>query len=252
MNKIFLAFKTFVIDIWRKYSPSSRDIVFIPCAVISFVGTPQTNLPSLIEVCHSGYHVLFDPSTKGPRVSSEHLLGSNLLVGAEDRNCEFKVDPALPKGISATTKDYLHCGYAKGHMSPYHDFAGNQSEASDSCLYSNAVPQIQNCNNSGIWSEIEGYVESIAKRDGEVYISTGPIFNGPVITIGNGVRVPDYLFKVIYNPKLNQTLSFMVPNKSLCDTIPESYIVDQSVVEQASGLKFFPNINGYSYSKQLW
>ena len=221
------------------------------CPVTDKVGSPKLTVTT-IELCHDGYLSQYDPTTKTPRVSSEHLLGSVLGGGAEDRNCVFKPDPLLKKEQSALASDYHKSGYAEGHMAPYYDFHNIQSQASDSCLFSNAVPQIQVCNNSGVWSSTEKYVDSIAVRDGELFIATGPIFGNKVNNIGNGVRIPDAMFKVVYNPKLNQTLSFIVTNIQHCGEKPEKFIVDQLVVEKAAGVKLFPNISGYTIGKKLW
>ena len=73
--------------------------------------------------------------------------------------------------------------------------------------------------------------------------------------MGNGVRVPDYYYKVVYNVKLKQTLSFLVSNVEHCDdgdSDPENHIVDQASIEKMTGIKFFPKLTGYTFATKLW
>ena len=61
------------------------------------------------------------------------------------------------------------------------------------------VPQVHE-NNAGVWAGIEGAAWQLAKREGELYVISGPAFiGGRLKKIGN-VVVPTHLWKVVYSP----------------------------------------------------
>lgn len=64
----------------------------------------------------------------------------------------------------------------------------------------NMVPQIAQ-HNSGAWSKIEQDTRHYVKRaTGDVFVITGPVFTDAGPRIGaNGVKVPTYLFKLVYD-----------------------------------------------------
>lgn len=102
----------------------------------------------------------------------------------------------LPANERAELKDYAKSGYDRGHMSPSADMPSESAQA-ESFSLANMVPQDHN-HNTGIWSSIESATRYLAKKEGSLYVITGPIYKGTLKSIGNGVLVPTYIYKVIY------------------------------------------------------
>lgn len=220
------------------------------CPALEKMGMPVSNDSGLILLCRHLYATDYNTVTKTPKWSAEDLTADN-ASGPENRTNPFKADPDLQPGNRAELSDYQHSGYSRGHMSPAGDF--RKEYMVESFYLSNMVPQVQNCNNAGIWSNIEEVVRGWAVKYGELYVVTGPIYeNGITNVIGNKVAIPSHLFKVIYNPVLQQSVAFIVENKSLCDTEPSDVVVSQDAVEGLTGLRFFPNITNYTRSNIIW
>lgn len=99
----------------------------------------------------------------------------------------------------------------------------------------NIVPQdaVLNC---GLWKEIEIYERKTAVIKGRIIVIVGPVFkpdNNRWIKMF--IRIPDQFFKIIYN---DITECYLVNNEPLKGKNPSDYLVDISVVEQATGLNF--------------
>lgn len=219
------------------------------CDVTDNVGAPTTQVPG-ISICRSGYALLYRPEYKSAFWSAEHILAED-VEGKLDRKNAFQDDPDVPDHLEAQLEDYFKSGYSRGHLAPVGDFRRNEQEAEESFYLTNMVPQVQKCNNAGVWSQIEDIVRDWAIHYSQIYVVTGPIYTGEPRFIGDGVRVPDAMFKVIWNPVLRQTLTFVVPNVELCKRKPRQFLASMADVEQITGIKFFPKILAYE-SDALW
>jgi len=113
----------------------------------------------------------------------------------------------------------------------------------ESFLFINMLPQVQVCNNSGVWRSAEIIVHKLAIKYGKVYVFNGPIYKTDMGTIGNNVKIPSHLFKVVYNPTTNTSIGFIFPNDKECKHKPAEFVVTQSQVESETGLKFFPKVS---------
>jgi endonuclease G len=106
---------------------------------------------------------------------------------------------------------------------------------------SNMTPQDHGFND-GIWAHLENKVRSWAKKYGEVFVVSGPIFKAPVKKIGKDkVSVPSYFYKVILAPEGNtyKGIAFIIPNKNLHESYFH-YTVSIDSVEKATSIDFFP------------
>lgn len=202
-------------------------------------------------ICRSGYQLAYNYDTKTPSWVMEHIRGDS-VQSVYKRVDSFTTDPLVPDTNEANLNDYKNSGYARGHMAPAGDFR-DPIEIRESFFLTNMVPQIQRCNNSGIWSDLERTVRNWAVKYGEVYVVTGPIYdpNEDPKYIGNNVRIPDALFKTIWNPAMTETLSFIIPNEELCRMDASDFIVHQAEVENSIGFFVFPNILVQS-SRRMW
>lgn len=222
------------------------------CPVTADVG--QTIVPasnSYYPLCHKGYFSLVDARTKNPAFVQETVTAKN-AKGKLERTDHFKSDPALPRNVGSKLSDYEGSGYARGHMAPADDFAADQQMMDESFYLSNMVPQVQKCNNAGVWSSIERIVRDWAVHYETIYVVSGPIYDKQHSYIGDDVEVPDFLFKVVYNPVLNKSVAFLLPNTELCKRKPNEFAVTQDDVERITGYKFFPNVSGIERGNKLW
>jgi endonuclease G len=99
------------------------------------------------------------------------------------------------------------------------------------------VPQVPN-NNRGIWKQLETWERDWAMSGGDFYIISGPIFLPDHKVIGNGVGVPDYLYKIIVERTSGKVMAYMMPNAPLPVADLPKYQTTMTAVEQATGIKF--------------
>lgn len=202
-------------------------------------------------LCRKMYVVRYSPSHKTPVWSAEHLIGANLDI-AEKRVNAFKTDPDLPKAIASTPKDYAKSGFDQGHNSPVGDMHSDADAMLESFYMSNMVPQVPQ-HNREFWKTLEEKVREYAKRDGELYVITGPVYTtAPLKTIGvNKVAIPDFIYKVVYNPKTNNVLTVFSPNTKLTAQDLPRYCTTLAKLEATTGIKFFPLLKHPPYDKDL-
>lgn len=219
--------------------------LLLPFSALACENTERTGAPLSqtvgIEICRSGYELLYRPEYKTAYWSAEHIEAAE-VAGKLVRVDAFQSDPLIPDNLEAQLSDYVKSGYSRGHLAPVGDFRRNPQEAQESFYLSNMVPQWQTCNNAGVWSQIERVVRDWAVHYKELYVVTGPIYSGPVRVIGRGVRIPDAMYKVVWNPTLNQTLAFIVPNIAMCGSKPNDFFFKKSQVELQTNIRFFPKI----------
>ena len=241
MNKFtpFVAMTLLVIATFTSHAASNPAV----CAENLKLGAPSVANKSNIQVCREGYALIFNTVTKTPLWVAEHLLQEE-INGAGVRASSFRPDPEIPYESQAKKSDYARTGYDQGHMAPAADFSQNQKLMDESFLFSNVVPQNAD-NNRKIWASLEKKVRSWLGKRGELYVVTGPVFkNGRVSqTLGSSqVAIPDAIFKVVFDPKTQNSIAFMVPNIPLSEKDLPDYIVSVRDVEMATGLNFHSNL----------
>ena len=104
----------------------------------------------------------------------------------------------------------------------------------------NIVPQNAQ-HNGGAWAKIEQDTRHYVRRaKGDVYVITGPVFTEGNPSIGNnGVMVPTYLFKLVYDRHANRAWAHWQENKEGVRVgRPISY---QELVKR-TGVEFLPSL----------
>ena len=220
------------------------------CPAIDAVGEPVGPTgQGYFQVCHTMYSSLVSSDTKNP-VWDAGVVTADSANGKSKRGPFFKYDPQLPVGFGSTDQDYQGAKDKNGNMiARGHNYDANDSKLNDKVMhesfyFTNMFPQLQE-NNAGVWKSMETIVHNLAIQYGTVYVVNGPIYASDQGIIGNNVKIPSHLYKVIYIPQLNKTLGYIIPNTLLPNTKPKQFTVSQDYVEQITGLKFFPKINGY-------
>ncbi|MDD5242445.1 MAG: DNA/RNA non-specific endonuclease [Syntrophorhabdaceae bacterium] len=193
-------------------------------------------------LCRTGHLLSHSPEYKTPFWVIEHLTAEKASAKEFERD-KFRPDPDLQKGERAELADYKGSGYDRGHMAPAADMKWDQ-QAMIECFYlSNMVPQNPPMNQI-IWRILEENVRNWAIDRGELYIFTGPIYEGRTKkTIGkNKVAVPTHLYKIIYDPKKNEAIAFIMPNVKLNTEDMPTYIVTIREIEEKTGLDFLSEL----------
>ena len=188
------------------------------------------------ELDYEEFSVLHSGVSRTPLWSAERLSAVQVEAArALKRRNAFHPDPQLPPEERAELSDYARSGYDRGHMAPSGDMPTEQAQQ-ESFSLANMVPQDPK-NNQTLWQAIEEATRAEAVADGELYVVTGPLFEGQTLERINGrVLVPTFVFKAIYNPALRQGAAYVTPNA------PGMQYQTMSIadLEKRSGINLFP------------
>lgn len=192
-------------------------------------------------LCYQAFSVIHSGVTKTPLVAASHLTKESLLHAKElSRKTikePFHAELSLPARERAELNDYKRSGYDRGHMFPAADSPSLEAMEETFSL-ANMVPQNPE-NNRNIWSWIESSVRAYAKRNGDVYVITGPLFLDNTLQKIGRVYVPTHLYKIVYDPKKQKGAAYIVPN-----TQTTNYsVVSIAELETKAGINFFPSLN---------
>ena len=208
------------------------------CPKLTYKHAPAATADQYI--CHKEYAVALSYKTRNPIYTTEYLSASH--IGNLPRTNDFKADPEVPVEYAVQPTEYVHtichgerCD--RGHMTPDKDFSSCAVCIHESFYMSNMVPQNKG-NNEQIWKHLEMDIRSYVVQHGPVYVITGPVYGNNPDHIGNGIAVPDGLFKVAIDSKTGKSTAFMMLNEDIpTDTLPERE-VKLADVEAAAGITF--------------
>jgi endonuclease G len=117
----------------------------------------------------------------------------------------------------------------------------------ESFSLANMVPQEPSVNR-GVWSKIESGVRRLVKTTGELYVITGPIFQGGKLQrVGGAVMVPTAMFKAIYDPRKGEAGAYIVENVE--GATPQ--VVSIAETEKLSGIRLFPSLDAQTRSRAM-
>ena len=188
---------------------------FAQCPQFFANGAPPsvTPRPQLRELCYEAFAVLHSGATKTPVFVAQRLNRKMLEDADEKRAKRFFADARLPSGERAELEDYKGSGYSRGHMAPAGDMTTPTSMAQSFSL-ANMVPQNAQ-HNGGAWNKIEQDTRRYVRRaKGDVFVITGPVFTDAGPRIGrNGVKVPTYLYKLVYDATTQRSWAHWQENR---------------------------------------
>ena len=190
------------------------------------------------ELCFRAYAVLHSGLTRTPLWSAEHLTAERVEAarGVERTNL-FHAEERLPPDERAELADYARSGYDRGHLAPSGDMPDERSQA-ESFSLANMVPQARKLN-AGLWAAIEIAVRQRVRRGGDLYIVTGPIFQGGDLRALRGrVVVPTAVFKAVYDPERGTAGAYLAPNRDDADW----EAVSIARLRELSGIDVFPSL----------
>ena len=193
-------------------------------------------------ITHKGYTVSYNYDWKIPNWVAYELTDLE-VQGEVPRYDKFKPDPMVPQGATATTNDYKHSGYDRGHMAPAADMKWDEQVMKESFYLSNICPQNPNLN-GGVWKDLEEQVRDLASQKGKIFVVCGPIVNDISNTIGeNKVVVPQAFYKVLLQEEYGEihTIGFVYENVSGRKPM-STYAMTVDEVEKLTNIDFFPSL----------
>ena len=198
-------------------------------------GMPSTNSDQFL--CRDGYAVGYNYDTKNADWVAYHITAESVNI-TNKRSNAFKEDSEMPDYARSTLADYKGSGYDRGHLAPSATMDFSQESMKQSFLMSNMSPQLPGFNRVG-WRVLEEHVRDLANEYNELYVVTGPIYQGNEGTIGNGVVIPSAFYKVILDPSFDEAIAFIVPHRDVSSSELANFITTIDEVERQTGLDFF-------------
>lgn len=191
------------------------------------------------ELCNAAYVVGHSGVTRTPLWAAEHLTRDRLLdARGLKRSNNFRADTRLPYNERAELSDYARSGYDRGHMAPSADFDDPTSQ-DESFLLSNMIPQVPE-NNRGIHEGIESAVRKEVKKRGELYVITGPLFQGAKLeSLKSRVIIPTGIFKCLYDPNRKEAGCYLEQNAPG----PDYSTATVAEIEKQAGINLFPALS---------
>jgi endonuclease G len=211
------------------------------CAEHTFKGAPVSSITSNTQyICHGNYGVHYRYDTKTAEYVVEHLDFGDINGSAKRRN-DFRADPLVDDDKEAQLDDYKGHPYDRGHLSPAANNRTDETQMSESFYLTNMVPQNPG-HNRGIWRILEIGVRNTAAAGGDIYVSSGTIYDDGYLTIGNNVGVPTRIWKVMIDANTGESIAFLFPNDKLSTKDLPLYATSVDVVEEETGINFFPEM----------
>ena len=195
--------------------------------------------PTLRELCYDAFAILHSGQTKTPIFVAQRLSRQSISDANEKRTNKFFSDSRLPRKERSLLEDYKRSGYSRGHMAPAADMP-TPLAMEQSFSLANVVPQARQ-HNSGAWAKIEKDTRHYVKRaQGDVFVITGPVFDAQSASIGgNQVRVPKYLFKLVYDVERNRAWVHWHENQ---DGTKASPPISYAELVKRTGVDFLPAV----------
>lgn len=204
------------------------------------------------------YTHLYDTQTMTSLWTAYPLSSS--YMGSLERPSSWSYNPAIPTGYQPDLRSYSYTDatYSRGHMCPNASRNGDDTMQKQTFYVTNQVPQIQDKFNSGIWSSLEGAVQTVSKR-GEVFVVTGVAFNkpgesktvnyvSPKSNTSQKCPIPNYFYKLVLKVKYSGSavtdacaVGFWFEHAAYTDSYT-NYTVPVDRIEEWTGFDFFVNL----------
>jgi len=212
----------------------------------------QVGLPEGQQIRHSAMILSYSEEHEQAKWVA-HIIRPEVTDGRGVRSHDFREDPLVATGSAVETDYFLKYlqadstftydgfGWDRGHLAPSADFRWSERALSESFLYSNMSPQLDDFNREG-GAYMEGLLRSYVARTGHqlVVVTGGVLKEGlPVIDRGtNKVSIPAQFYKVVLDLEAGKAIGFLIPNEKLRYPL-EHYAVSVDAVEALTGLDFF-------------
>lgn len=216
-----------------------------------------------LKVSSSGernYTAYYDKSTYTSMWTAYPLQSKHMGSLSRPGSWSFFPDLEQKYQVDLTDKSYEGDTYSRGHLIPNASRNGISEMQKQTFYVTNSVPQVQNNFNSGIWSSLEGALQSIAQGGTTLYIVTGVAFEkvGESKSVSyiqakddtKNIPIPNYFYKLVLKVTTNSsgtvtsatTCGFWFENKAYSGSTYSNCAVSIDQVEQWTGFDFFANL----------
>ena len=223
-------------------SHAAQDFSACPQFFANGVAPEVKDRPLQRALCYDAFAILHSGESKTPVFVAERLNRAAMADTGEKRTNRFYAEARLRSAERATLADYKGSGFDRGHMAPAGDMPTAQAMAQSFSL-ANMVPQAPE-HNRGVWAKsVESSTRQYASHAiGDVYVITGPVYVPSIVLspgIGPGhVRVPKYLFKLVYDEQKHKAWAYWHENTNATQaSVPISY----AQLVKRTGIFFFPD-----------
>ena len=190
-------------------------------------------------------------------------------MGSYNRPDDWSYNPLYPDSDQPNlcSKSYKDSDtWVRGHLIPNASRNGIRDMQLQTFYVTNSAPQVDNGFNNGIWSSLEGALQSLAQKEC-IYIVTGVAFNkagsynenlSVSVTYAKDASadgqtkkcpVPNYFYKVVLRVKTSgssvtsaSAVGFWFENRVYSGTSYSSCAVSVDQIEQWTGFDFFVNL----------
>jgi endonuclease G len=205
------------------------------------VVTPR---PTHRALCYDAFAILHSGESKTAVYVAQKLNRALVKQAHQKRTDNFFADARLRSAERATLEDYRGSGFDRGHLAPAGQMPTHAAMLQSFSL-ANMVPQSPQ-HNQGTWRvTVEDATKKYAGRaSGDVYVITGPVYAPSIARsedIGPGqVRVPKYLFKLVYDEDKHRAWAYWHLND---DATRGSAPISYGELVRRTGIEFLPGVN---------
>jgi len=172
------------------------------------VVTKASLAKNMSRLCYRSFALGYSPVSRTALWSAEMVDSTTVKFARKlERRDEFhpeeqlapKRKTSLEDSPRAELADYRGSGYDRGHLAPSGDMPTRDAQQ-ESFTLANMVPQAPRLNR-GSWAELESDVRDQSFDVKQIYVVTGPVFNGRnVMVINERVMIPSHVWKAILIP----------------------------------------------------
>lgn len=187
---------------------------------------------------YEAFALLHSGVTRTALWSAEHLTEESVRdARVLKRKNTFHKEPALDPEDRSELKDYERSGFDRGHLAPSGDMP--TASAQRECFtLANMIPQDPD-NNQHLWEALESSLRDLTLKSGELFVITGPLFEGSELKQLNGrVLIPTFVYKAVYDPAKRRGAAYLASNA------PGWYfeVLSLSDMESRAGINLFPGV----------
>jgi len=198
------------------------------------------------ELCYGVFGVMHSGVTRTPLWSAEFIRADNLERARKlERDDKFHAESRLPRNQRAELADYKRSGFDRGHLAPNADMPDRRTQH-ESFSLANMVPQDRE-HNREIWAPIENAVRTMAKKEGDLYVITGPAFLGSSLKKVGNVIVPSHMYKVVYSPRQKLAAAWFTENQADA----KINVIPVAELERIVGIELLPSLSRAQKERML-
>lgn len=168
----------------------------------------------------------------------------------KERSGSYTIDPDVPEKHRVEPSDYTNSGYDKGHLAPSSAIDYSRKSNDETFYMTNVALQHPKLNRNA-WKTLEQKIQIWVREKGKVFVVTGPVFQQRNRRI-NGIAIPKSFYKVVYHPKEDQAIAFLLPNEDVPSRDLWEYAMTVSELEEKTQLQFLQKLSKHKRRCKLY